>query len=476
MEQEFKDNWSFMMNHSKKIVWLCVLSAISAAILAGGGVFLVMRQNQDHQLAKITNVYQDIQKNYYEQVDQKKLSDGAIKGMLAALDDPYTTFLDSSQSEEFNQQLSSEIGGIGATITKKQNHFLLMEEPSKETPAFKAGLQAGDEIISVNQQPVTNLSLKELVDKVRGKKGTKVVLQIKRDSQLFTVSLTRDKIHISSVSSLIDVNHPAVAKIQIKTFSSATSEDLKKEVKTLRKKNVQQFILDLRQNNGGFLIEGERVASMFLKNNQVIAKLEEKGQIVETIKADKTLDNGFKITEPTIVLVDGQTASSAEIVAAALNESGDKILVGQQTFGKGTVQSINHLDNQSEIKLSTQKWLTPKNRWIHQKGLTPTIKVNLPTAQQLNVLNNSLSYDNHYSDKQKKLLISLMQFIGYDLNLQQFDQTFKQALTDIQSKNQLNITGEIDQATIEKLNELIFAKYLKEDLAYEMALGQLIKA
>ncbi|HJF19465.1 MAG TPA: S41 family peptidase [Enterococcus columbae] len=464
------------MNHSKKIVWLCVLSAISAAILAGGGVFLVMRQNQDHQLAKITNVYQDIQKNYYEQVDQKKLSDGAIKGMLAALDDPYTTFLDSSQSEEFNQQLSSEIGGIGATITKKQNHFLLMEEPSKETPAFKAGLQAGDEIISVNQQPVTNLSLKELVDKVRGKKGTKVVLQIKRDSQLFTVSLTRDKIHISSVSSLIDVNHPAVAKIQIKTFSSATSEDLKKEVKTLRKKNVQQFILDLRQNNGGFLIEGERVASMFLKNNQVIAKLEEKGQIVETIKAGKTLDNGFKITEPTIVLVDGQTASSAEIVAAALNESGDKILVGQQTFGKGTVQSINHLDNQSEIKLSTQKWLTPKNRWIHQKGLTPTIKVNLPTAQQLNVLNNSLSYDNHYSDKQKKLLISLMQFIGYDLNLQQFDQTFKQALTDIQSKNQLNITGEIDQATIEKLNELIFAKYLKEDLAYEMALGQLIKA
>lgn len=476
MKQEFKDNWSFMMNHSKKIVWLCVLSAISAAILAGGGVFLVMRQNQDHQLAKITNVYQDIQKNYYEQVDQKKLSDGAIKGMLAALDDPYTTFLDSSQSEEFNQQLSSEIGGIGATITKKQNHFLLMEEPSKETPAFKAGLQAGDEIISVNQQPVTNLSLKELVDKVRGKKGTKVVLQIKRDSQLFTVSLTRDKIHISSVSSLIDVNHPAVAKIQIKTFSSATSEDLKKEVKTLRKKNVQQFILDLRQNNGGFLIEGERVASMFLKNNQVIAKLEEKGQIVETIKAGKTLDNGFKITEPTIVLVDGQTASSAEIVAAALNESGDKILVGQQTFGKGTVQSINHLDNQSEIKLSTQKWLTPKNRWIHQKGLTPTIKVNLPTAQQLNVLNNSLSYDNHYSDKQKKLLISLMQFIGYDLNLQQFDQTFKQALTDIQSKNQLNITGEIDQATIEKLNELIFAKYLKEDLAYEMALGQLIKA
>ena len=476
MEQEFKDNWSFMMNHSKKIVWLCVLSAISAAILAGGGVFLVMRQNQDHQLAKITNVYQDIQKNYYEQVDQKKLSDGAIKGMLAALDDPYTTFLDSSQSEEFNQQLSSEIGGIGATITKKQNHFLLMEEPLKETPAFKAGLQAGDEIISVNQQPVTNLSLKELVDKVRGKKGTKVVLQIKRDSQLFTVSLTRDKIHISSVSSLIDVNHPAVAKIQIKTFSSATAEDLKKEVKILRKKNVQQFILDLRQNNGGFLIEGERVASMFLKNNQVIAKLEEKGQIVETIKAGKTLDNGFKITEPTIVLVDGQTASSAEIVAAALNESGDKILVGQQTFGKGTVQSINHLDNQSEIKLSTQKWLTPKNRWIHQKGLTPTIKVNLPTAQQLNVLNNSLSYDNHYSDKQKKLLISLMQFIGYDLNLQQFDQTFKQALTDIQSKNQLNITGEIDQATIEKLNELIFAKYLKEDLAYEMALGQLIKA
>lgn len=463
------------MNHSKKVALLCIISAISAAILAGGSVFLVMQKNQDQQLAKIANVYQNIKNNYYEPVDQKKLSDGAIKGMLAALDDPYTTFLDSSQSAEFNQQLSSEIGGIGATITKKQNHFLVMEDPLKTTPAYKAGLQAGDEIIAVDQQSVNHLSLKELVEKVRGKKGTKVVLQIKRNSQLFTVSLTRDKIHISSVSSLIDVKHPAVAKIQIKTFSAATAEDLEKEIKALRKKDVKQFILDLRQNNGGFLIEGEKVASMFLKNNQVIVKLEEKGKIVETIKASKELDNGFKITEPTIILVDGQTASSAEIVAAALNESGNKIIVGQQTFGKGTVQSINHLDNQSEIKLSTQKWLTPKNHWIHQKGLTPTIKVNLPTAQQLNVLNNSLSYANHYSDKQKKLLISLMQFIGYNLTLEQFDQEFKQAITDIQSKNQLNVTGEIDQSTIEKMNELIFSKYLKEDLAYELALGQLIK-
>lgn len=463
------------MKDSKKVVLLCIASAIIAASLTGGGIFWFMRQNQDRELAKINEVYHDIQKNYYEQVDQKKLSDGAIKGMLAALDDPYTTFLDRNQSAAFTQKLSGEIGGIGATITKKEGRFLLVDDPQKTTPAYKAGLKAGDEVIEINQQPISHLTLKEVVEKVRGKIDSKVTLKIKRQTEEFEVSIVRAPIHVSTVSSVIDEKHPSVAKIQIKTFSSGTAEDLQKEITALRKKEVKQFILDLRQNNGGFLLEGEKMASMFLKNGQLIVRLEEKGQVVETVKANKSLDDGFKITEPTIVLVDGQTASSAEIVAAALNESGNKLVVGQQTFGKGTVQSINHLTNHTEIKLSTQKWLTPKGNWLHQKGLTPTIKVNLPTAEQLNTLNNSLNDANHYSDKQKKLLIPLMQFLGYHVTLEQFNQDFKQALIDLQTKNQLEVTGEMNQATIEKMNELIFGKYLKEDLAYELALDQLIK-
>lgn len=463
------------MKSSKKTILLCISVAVISALIAGGGVFLFMRQTRDSNMNKIANVYEDIQKNYYENVDQKKLRDGAIKGMLAALDDPYTTFLDRNQSEQINQTLNSTIGGIGATITKEEDAFLIIEKPQKSSPAFKAGLQQNDEIIAVNQQPTTGLTLKELVEKVRGKVGSKVTLQIKRNEQIFDVTIVRTKIHVPTVASLVDQKQPAIAKIQIKSFSSGTADDLKKEVQALRKQKVNQFILDLRQNSGGLLIEGEKVASMFLKDEQTIVKFEEKGQLVSTVKASSQLDGKFKISEPTIVLIDGQTASAAEIVAAALNESGNKILIGQQSFGKGTVQTINNLSNNEEIKMSTQKWLTPKGKWIHEKGLTPTIKVSLPTAEQLNTLNNSLTYNDHYSTKQKKLLIPLLRFVGYEINLEQFDQEFSQALLDIQVKNNLETTGKINQETIEKLNELIFSKYLKEDIAYEEAINQLIR-
>lgn len=463
------------MKSSKKTILLCISVAVISALIAGGGVFLFMRQTRDSNMNKIANVYEDIQKNYYENVDQKKLRDGAIKGMLAALDDPYTTFLDRNQSEQINQTLNSTIGGIGATITKEEDAFLIIEKPQKSSPAFKAGLQQNDEIIAVNQQPTTGLTLKELVEKVRGKVGSKVTLQIKRNEQIFDVTIVRTKIHVPTVASLVDQKQPAIAKIQIKSFSSGTADDLKKEVQALRKQKVNQFILDLRQNSGGLLIEGEKVASMFLKDEQTIVKFEEKGQLVSTVKASSQLDGKFKISEPTIVLIDGQTASAAEIVAAALNESGNKILIGQQSFGKGTVQTINNLSNNEEIKMSTQKWLTPKGKWIHEKGLTPTIKVSLPTAEQLNTLNNSLTYNDHYSTRQKKLLIPLLRFVGYEINLEQFDQEFSQALLDIQVKNNLETTGKINQETIEKLNELIFSKYLKEDIAYEEAINQLIR-
>lgn len=463
------------MKSSKKTILLCISVAVISALIAGGGVFLFMRQTRDSNMNKIANVYEDIQKNYYENVDQKKLRDGAIKGMLAALDDPYTTFLDRNQSEQINQTLNSTIGGIGTTITKEEDAFLIIEKPQKSSPAFKAGLQQNDEIIAVNQQPTTGLTLKELVEKVRGKVGSKVTLQIKRNEQIFDVTIVRTKIHVPTVASLVDQKQPAIAKIQIKSFSSGTADDLKKEVQALRKQKVNQFILDLRQNSGGLLIEGEKVASMFLKDEQTIVKFEEKGQLVSTVKASSQLDGKFKISEPTIVLIDGQTASAAEIVAAALNESGNKILIGQQSFGKGTVQTINNLSNNEEIKMSTQKWLTPKGKWIHEKGLTPTIKVSLPTAEQLNTLNNSLTYNDHYSTKQKKLLIPLLRFVGYEINLEQFDQEFSQALLDIQVKNNLETTGKINQETIEKLNELIFSKYLKEDIAYEEAINQLIR-
>ena len=171
--------------------------------------------------------------------------------------------------------------------------------------------------------------------------------------------------------------------------------------------------------------------------------------------------------------MDGQTASAAELVAAALKESAHIPVVGQKTFGKGTVQLVTSLDKKSEMKLSTQKWLTPMKNWVHKKGLVPDILIALPTAQQLNTFNNQLNNQEELSESQKKDIQELFDFLGIHIDLKNFDSSYQAALKEIQTNEKLKVTGQLDQETLEKVNALIFSKYLKEDLSYQKALEQL---
>lgn len=456
----------------KQVISLGVVAIISAAI-GGSVVYFLENQQTDPQLAKVNHVYQQIQDNYYDKVNRKTLAQGAIKGMLDSLDDPYTTLLDGEQKTALNDKLSNQIVGIGAVVSILDNQVTIVEQPKKGTPAAQAGLQKGDIIEKVDEKPVKDLSIDEVVSQIKGKENTVVHLQLKRGQQVFQKAITRKAVHLSAVKSQIDANNPQIAFIHIDTFGVQTSRDLQDEIKTLRKHHVKAFILDLRQNGGGLLDEGEKVASMFLKNGQTIVKFAEKDQVTQVDKANAKLDYGFKVQEPVVVLVDGQTASAAELVAAALKESAKIPIVGQKTFGKGTVQLVSSLDEDSEIKLSTQKWLTPKGNWVHKKGLSPDVLVALPTAQQLNTFNNQLNNQEELSSKEQQEICELFAFLGIKIDSKNFDASYTQALKKIQTEEKLPVSGKLDQETLEKVNALIFSKYLQEDLSYQKAVTQL---
>lgn len=461
------------MKLSKKQILTIGITAIISATISGSVVYYFENRQTDEQFAKVAQVYQGVQDQYYEKVDRHKLAQGAIKGMLDSLDDPYTTLLDDEQKTALNDKLSSQIVGIGAVVSFINNQVTIVEEPKEGTPANKAGLAKGDIIEKVDEKAVKDLSLDEVVSLIKGKANTVVHLQLKRGNQVFQKAITRKPVHLSTVKSQIDQNNPQIALIHIETFGEQTAQDLQNEIMQLRKDRVTSFILDLRQNGGGLLDEGEKVASMFLKDGQIIVQFAEKNQITQVDKANKKLDHGFKVTEDVVVLVDGQTASAAELVAAALKESAHIPVVGQKTFGKGTVQLVTSLDKQSEMKLSTQKWLTPKKNWVHKKGLVPDILIALPTAQQLNTFNNQLNNQEELSESQKKDIQELFDFLGIHIDLKNFDSSYQAALKEIQTNEKLKVTGQLDQETLEKVNALIFSKYLKEDLSYQKALEQL---
>lgn len=461
------------MKLSKNQILTIGITAIISATISGSVVYYFENRQTDEQFAKVAQVYQGVQDQYYEKVDRHKLAQGAIKGMLDSLDDPYTTLLDDEQKTALNDKLSSQFFGIGAVVSFIDNQVTIVEEPKEGTPANKAGLAKGDIIEKVDEKAVKDLSLDEVVSLIKGKVNTVVHLQVKRGDQVFQKAITRKPVHLSTVKSQIDQNNPQIALIHIDTFGEQTAQDLQNEIIQLRKKRVKSFVLDLRQNGGGLLDEGEKVASMFLKDGQTIVQFAEKNQITQVDKANKKLDHGFKVTEDVVVLVDGQTASAAELVAAALKESAHIPVVGQKTFGKGTVQLVTSLDKQSEMKLSTQKWLTPKKNWVHKKGLVPDILIALPTAQQLNTFNNQLNNQEELSESQKKDIRELFDFLGIHIDLKNFDSSYQAALKEIQTNEKLKVTGQLDQETLEKVNALIFSKYLKEDLSYQKALEQL---
>ncbi|BAY84096.1 carboxyl-terminal protease [Calothrix parasitica NIES-267] len=324
-------------------------------------------------------VRQEYLKKSYTDKEQAYKS---IREMLKKLDDPYTRFMDPKEFKNMQVDTSGELTGVGITIgldedTKK----LTVIAPLEDTPAFKAGILAKDVITKIDGKSTKGMDTSQAVTLIRGEPGSKVKLTISRNGKEKDYLITRAKIEIHPVDySLKQTPAGRTGYIRLKQFSANASKEMREAIRDLEKKNVDGYILDLRNNPGGLLFSSIEIARMWLKDGTIVSTIDRKGLV------EKEAANGRSLTEkPLVVLVDKGSASASEILSGALQDNKRAVLVGSKTFGKGLVQSVRPLEDGSGVAVTIAKYLTPGGRDINKAGIKPDIKVELSDEQRQNL-------------------------------------------------------------------------------------------
>ncbi|WP_461213075.1 S41 family peptidase [Lacticaseibacillus sp. GG6-2] len=458
--------------HLQVPAWLLAVG-MSVTLIGGGVLGYTVHTMQDATttntanlpkgFGKVLSTYSTIQSSYYKKTSSTKLADGAIKGMLDSLGDPYSTYLTNDSKSSLDSTLSASFGGIGATVQQGSDK-LTVESIMPNTPAKKAGMQVGDQLIKVNGKDVSKEDVSTAVAKIRGKIGTTVKVTVKRGSKQLTFDMKRAKITTDTVEGSLDKTNKKVGIITIATFSEPTAKQFEQTVKKLRKQGAKRFVLDLRGNPGGELTQALSIASMCLKDGRTIVKVQDRSGATQTYKAAEKYDKGFKVTEPMAILIDGNSASASEILSAALNENNKTPLVGEQSYGKGTVQNVASLNKSSEVKLTVAKWLTPNGTWINKKGLTPTVKVKYPAYMNITAFStDSLKAGDESADV--KSLQQLLKVVGNDPGTDNgyYGPSTQAAVKAFQSANKLDATGNADANTLAAMVAKLSAQFANND-------------
>jgi carboxyl-terminal processing protease len=409
---------------------------------------------------KLFAAYDTLKDNYYKQLEDETLVNGAINGMLESLDDPYSDYMNLEEAEGFHNSISSSFEGIGAEIQEKDGHITIVS-PIKGSPAEKAGLKPHDVILTVDKKSLQGMSTTEAVLLIRGKKGTKVELTIQRSGmdKPITVPIIRDTIPLQTVYG--EMLEDGIAKVSITSFSEKTSKELIDSLNTLENEGMKGLILDLRQNPGGLLDEAIRISSLFVPEGKILFKVEDRNGNVKEYKSNNTSNSDV----PLVVIIDKGSASASEILAAAVKESSNVPLVGEKSFGKGTVQTAQDLQDGSNMKYTTAKWLTPNGNWIHQKGIEPDYSVALPEYANLTFIDPekelSLSMSAPEVNSAEKMLEALEYQPGKIDSF--FDEPMKVAVQQFQKDNGLEVNGILKGDSTLKLMERLREKLDKND-------------
>ena len=347
------------------------------------------------ELKEFVDTYNDIVNNYYDKVNKEELIDAGIKGMINYLDDPYATYFDGTSSKNFNQTLEGNYEGVGIEVTL-DNNKVKITKVFADTPAKKAGIKVGDYIAKVNGESVEGKSLSDVVSLIKNAKNKEVEITITRDNQEKTMKVTRTTVDMPYTSSKVyEENGKKIGYLKIEMFSNNITKQVKKELESLKKKNIDKLVIDVRDNPGGYLTQVTEILSLFMTKKDVIYQLQTKNN------KEKVYSTSSKATYsyPVVVLINENSASASEILASAFKETYNAEIVGVNSYGKGTVQKTGDLNNGDTIKYTVQKWLTPKGNWINEKGVTPTKEVKLELKE-----NETLTEDN---DNQLKAAIEL---------------------------------------------------------------------
>lgn len=400
----------------KKLLLIALIASVAMTASCVTAADKKAPKEEEVDTYEMLNLFGDIMErtkiSYVEEVSDQKLIESAINGMLSSLD-PHSSFLDAKSFQYLNEQTQGKFGGLGIEVTM-ENGVVKVVSPIDDTPAFKAGLKPGDYIISLDGTTVVGMSLNEAVDKMRGKVGTKIKLTIRRGTQKpFDVTLKREEIKIQSVKS--EIKAKDVAYIRVSSFSEEVDKNIKDALAKMQKDTKNQIkgvVLDVRNNPGGLLDQAVAVSDLFLDEGEIVSTRSRNEE--DTIKYNATkgdIINGL----PIVVLINDGSASASEIVAGALQDHKRAIVMGQKSFGKGSVQSVIPFSKYGAIRLTTARYYTPSGRSIQAKGIEPDIEVkpakieeydfsaySISEAELKNALKNENSEDKSAKAKDKK--------------------------------------------------------------------------
>lgn len=340
------------------------------------------KKSRYEKLELFNKVLYLIESQYYRETDTEKLIEGAINGMMSTLD-PHSAYLDPEIFSKMQEETSGEFGGLGIEVTQKDG-LLVIITPIEDSPAFKAGIKAGDKIVEINHESMVGVTLQHAIEKLKGKTKTKITLGIAREGVegITNYELTRDIVYIRPVK--FELLQDQFAYVRLVQFQKKSAEYIADAIKKMRtqlkdKQSLKGIVLDLRSNPGGLLDEAVDVSSIFLKDGTVVSTEGRDPKQKEIRYVKKT---GHKELEvPVVVLINGATASASEIVAGALQDAKRAIIMGTQSFGKGSVQSVAKIDEASGVKLTIAQYMTPSGRKIQAVGISPDVVLNEVEAE-----------------------------------------------------------------------------------------------
>lgn len=387
---------------------------INFSLLAAGCVVAADKNKEKEETFdtyEMLNLFGEVMERakltYVEEVSDQKLIESAINGMLSSLD-PHSSFLDAKSFKYLNEQTQGKFGGLGIEVTM-ENGVVKVVSPIDDTPAFRAGLKPGDYIISLDGTPVIGMTLNEAVEKMRGKVGTKIKLTIRRANEKnFDVTLKREEIKIQSVKS--DIKAEDIAYIRISSFSEEGDKNIKDELAKMQKKTkdgIKGLIIDVRNNPGGLLDQAVAISDLFLDKGEIVSTRSRQEE--DTLKYSAT-EGDIAKGMPIVVMINDGSASASEILAGALQDHKRAVVLGEKSFGKGSVQSVIPFGKYGAIRLTTARYYTPSGRSIQAKGIEPDIVVKPAKVEEYEAgitiseaeLKNALKNDNADNGKKKQ--------------------------------------------------------------------------
>ncbi len=361
-----------MKNIARYILFslLGVLIGASTVYLLLGNNKTIIKTGYDSKFEPVFEAYETIKNEYYKDIDDSKLIDGMINGIMLATEDKHTMFFNKEQTNDFLTDLSGSYYGIGAQIYQTDDEYVTISRVFKKSPAEKAGLQIGDKFVSIDGESMKGKTPTEVSTILRSSESSKATIVIKRGEEEKTIEVEKSVVEIDSVySEKLDNN---IGYIEINTFSSLTDDQFTEALYGLENEGINSLIIDLRGNGGGYLSTVTNIISRFVDRKTPIYQIKNRNNIE---KAYSLNDN--KLNYKVVILIDENSASASEIMCSALQEQYGAILVGKTTYGKGTVQEMRPLSNKTMFKFTTEEWLTSKGNSINDVGVKPDYEVDL---------------------------------------------------------------------------------------------------